>query len=932
LVQVHIALIGQDLVIRCRQGREIEEFIPFYHITNDLPHSLLNGHHHWYSEGTSCLEIRPKHESWVTKLPRIWRALLSFNHASVLGMASKQLLATSLRLVDIHSSLYKHISVILRPLEQQINGILITVDSNNLEIRPAIHLPRHDLTFNVNSSNQLECQSFPGFVLDTDYHGIGTLIGLETLISLRYDSTVLVQRKLVIPKGAISPTIGLYGHPLISITPQATGGYFAYDVDNLLGRLHGSRSAESDLFLIQLHAFTSSFLADDLTGRTGTSEALDYLSGSTCLSMYALTAEARTYLDNLATLTPLRTLSSSHGQKVETIKWNPVLPILSQHPAFLSLVEAVLDHWRRTEVFHSFGDPLKAIRVPSGMDYLSARAGVRNWIFHHSAHKLEGLSDVMYQPRDCIQDSQSQIRERNAFQVAQLSHPFTSSFPHCLSLHDEVKVWTLIQNVESWNWDDIQKWFPYANAMGTIWRTLYELCKTIQWPPKFNATATLSLLGYSNVPFGVLATLMAVAKQPSLVPLSPPITSPLNLAKGSTFDDQRIREILSCYTTPYQDSDEAAIERIPGETLRAREQRTTALYMNRLNKEMKEATNELRHQWPDVPIRLVIREKRLLRMDDQCLQTLHSALLEWLLNRAFLHHITSIPLALGHLYVLPTILETYSPIKNSTARRSTPFKIPTVKDLMSANVPPFSSHMSIDEPISSNLQSHQEVIPDELADLLVYLRSAAQSRLEKRYLKNLAESILALSTVPFSANSFSSLPLVQELEILQQTTEVAHIAELSRLQKALTPPSRIFALLEAANLSPTITPIVLLRQLSFIKRQRIPHQWREIIVEYAVRIHDAKRANRMIRLYQAQRTTQLSLEVRYRREWEPMHHPDWLLIEIDSDFSIRAEQANMAKEMISPSNGQNSVMQLNMGEGKSSVSICVQYRNIANAL
>ena len=41
--------------------------------------------------------------------------------------------------------------------------------------------------------------------------------------------------------------------------------------------------------------------------------------------------------------------------------------------------------------------------------------------------------------------------------------------------------------------------------------------------------------------------------------------------------------------------------------------------------------------------------------------------------------------------------------------------------------------------------------------------------------------------------------------------------------------------------------------------------------------------------------------------------------QLEGDFFIRRAQANIAMEMISPPSGKNSVMQVNMGEGKSSV-------------
>ena len=48
--------------------------------------------------------------------------------------------------------------------------------------------------------------------------------------------------------------------------------------------------------------------------------------------------------------------------------------------------------------------------------------------------------------------------------------------------------------------------------------------------------------------------------------------------------------------------------------------------------------------------------------------------------------------------------------------------------------------------------------------------------------------------------------------------------------------------------------------------------------------------------------------------------PDWLLLEIDSDILIRWEQVDVAHAIIAPESRKNTVLQLNMGKGKSSIS------------
>ena len=54
--------------------------------------------------------------------------------------------------------------------------------------------------------------------------------------------------------------------------------------------------------------------------------------------------------------------------------------------------------------------------------------------------------------------------------------------------------------------------------------------------------------------------------------------------------------------------------------------------------------------------------------------------------------------------------------------------------------------------------------------------------------------------------------------------------------------------------------------------------------------------------------------------WNPLDWPDWLLLEIDSDILIRQEQVDVAHGIITPASMDNTVLQLNMGKGKSRAS------------
>ncbi|PVF94402.1 hypothetical protein CPB86DRAFT_800496 [Serendipita vermifera] len=915
--EVHLLLKGQDLIIRHRQDRHVEEFIPSHVFKGDLPSNLIDVNHHWYLEGSKTIEIRAERRAWSLHEPRTWRINLNIGSKLISGRCSRTLNQGLYQLVDPHSQIYRHFNVALQALEPQPDGIVITVGASDAAIDPTIYLPRHDLTFSLVSS-LLECQSFPGFVVDASYRKVGTLVGLQTFISLRSKDNRIGQRKILVPKGALSSKLGPYGHPLTFIDVKDARGYFAYEVDDILGRLYGSRSLESDLFLAQLHALSSSPLPDHLTQGTGTSEALQSLSSSFYFSFYSLSTESRSYLDGLASLTPLRTFYPSHLQVMETIKWHSSLPTLSQHPSFLPLVENILNYWRDLENFHSFGDLLDTITVPVGMGHLSARADSRNWVYYHPSRSTVQLKDTIHQPYDCVNDTPSRERERLAFQVAHLSHPSTIVFPLCRTLRNTVTSWGEIQEHSQWQWNDIHRWFPKAKSMGEIWCTLFELCRVAKWPVDFRLVMALSLLGYSGAPFDVLATLMAVSRRPDVhLPICQP-HSWLDLTMGDGFDPLRLHQALVGQAIGYDKSDESKIKGEIGESKKIAKRRNQALYSAHLSEQISEIIEELRSQWPTVPQEVEITRKRLLQEPSSYKSSIRSILQRLSQNKAFLQHIDHIStlISSSHRSYVAHIL--YAPSLGLISKPSSRVAIPTLKDLMDAKL--IGSEVSIPLPSMGTTRSPSLECESttSLDQFFGDLRHLSSNNLEDLYLRNLRESIDALATERTTLNHSETLPSSESLDALLHATRENCITEFFRLRDELLPHNYISKLLGCTGFLPAFTPFGTLQQLSLKNRQNLPEKWKIHLVQYALRLHDAKRAERMVRLHSANRHSYLRLELDHQRKWDPLEFMDWLLIEVDTNFSIRSAQADMAREMVKPSNHLNSIMQLNMGEGKSS--------------
>jgi len=128
-------------------------------------------------------------------------------------------------------------------------------------------------------------------------------------------------------------------------------------------------------------------------------------------------------------------------------------------------------------------------------------------------------------------------------------------------------------------------------------------------------------------------------------------------------------------------------------------------------------------------------------------------------------------------------------------------------------------------------------------------------------------------------------------------------------------------ILARAGLWPRLSPRDILNKLAISQRSLLSESWKEEFIKYAEWVTLVQRACRISRLTTPEYRAELERELSNSRGigWDAMPYPDWLLIELEGDLLIRQVQAEIASEMLSPSSGENTVVQLNMGEGKSSV-------------
>ncbi|KIM25736.1 hypothetical protein M408DRAFT_330949 [Serendipita vermifera MAFF 305830] len=924
--KVHFGMVGEKMNVLRVEDDDVKEYIPLDKIERDLPTAFSNEYCFWYSTKSRSIETRPASSKWAKDDPRKWVIPLhNYTYDSTARVqstiSSGNQKSRNQNLVDPHSAIHAALEKTFSPLESDKRGFVVTVHNDDTR-EVFIHLTRHNLRFRI-VANQLECTSLPGYIVDTNLAGIGCLTGLQSLLNLRHSDPRQYGRKVIIPKGSVIVSPGHYGHVHISIDVENSSGYFVYDVDNLVGRLIGTRTMESDLYLIKMHAFTASTLPDPLTQRPGTIEALDRLTGAALISGPTLSQESRGYLDDILAFTPLRTFYPTHLRVMETVLWNDFLPASTQHPGFRSAVQKILSFWRGTEVFTNIGDLAKEPELVNGLRHLNDRAILRN-CDHASFFEFMDWEDISYSARHSLTDTFSNEREKTVFKTVNLLRKPASGLPVCLDLHYVMDKWNKIQGVGKWGWGSVEVWLgPKAKAIQDTWCSFYELCR-LQQSPTFDIVVPLAFQTFRGAPLEIIASLSAVIDDHrfSSFSLACPKFTNIAIKDGCTFKQSEILSTIRTYEQPFEQSDEYRIvkrfeENDPDRVLRAR-----VAYDRALQKECEDVVGELKATWTSLPDH--IRTKlQLLKITAPIFQSNIRPILEsWVQNGDFLSNVRQIQ-ELTSTRWLTLSCEEYAPIRPSSRPKPIRDTYLTLESLMGERSPGGLRGPTVSQRPVSPLQvpTNQEKV-NALLPLLERLQKAVSNNFQQKYVDNLWNS----SEVYIAEPSHMQDGLLQQnlseawLISLRDSSLARSQDCLHQVRQCLRPINTAGRMMQLAGIWPIVTTFTLLRCLSLKKRRSLP-AWVAPLTAHAVAIHDAKRAIRVLELIQASMDVKhlLQNEGKYFRAWEPLKHPDWLLVEIDANMSIRPTQAAMAEKILSSSDGKNEVMQLNMGEGKSSV-------------
>jgi hypothetical protein len=920
--QVHMGMgldpeSQEELLVQSHAGDKTYETMPARLFRGHFPRFFVDRFVHWYDASLDEIHFRPIEQPWLSESPMIWRLArnsgtwqLTKNCSTLLAMNS----ASSNSMAEVFASL----TVIDR-----IHCILAK------ELTVELHLPNVKLGFEIAPhTTTVRSREFRDMAVASS-QSLGTLIGLESKLILTHGSTG--SRSVILPQGAVSCT-KVDPHVRVRVDPESIIKVHLLAVDECLGRLVDNGSLDCRLYIAYLHALTSFCLPSPLTHKTGTEDALSILQSAAVRSFDQLTQAQVDILALIARLTPGREYYPKHKQVMQTVKWNNNLGFLAQHPALQGNVKSIFAQWEQMKIFF----PESTVRLPElpAIDSkLLHRDRIRTAMFRVSGFGAEyhNISeDAIYYSRDQVQASK---RANDAFIMASRVKD-ESEFLHWDAptsglLWETVRrqnyilgpnhaiAWSKLCYDSEWT-EDCEIWVHQNFA--ALHRVLHD--KNACRAHAFDLMLWLSSMAWSDLDRPVLQLLQLLLTQGSKMPLStfPSDTLQPCLGKGPT--DDVLRKMIKAQKLPMHRCPEGQMTISTGQSQSDFSRKRQSAYDSNAHKSITRLVNALQGQWIcEIPSETNIPDVSSYIDVAAVMIPVKTKFRTWHVNWTFSEYLRKVENAIARLSHQSSIVPAPVPMLTAIPTPSRRGYI-CVDDLFARFSPVMAqSPPALPQCIDSPMADYVHNSFPRLEALLRQLdASNNESKYETEYVQNLWSSKACLEAI-------GNGPLRPEvtLAVLNDHYEScrSHVSslyeDLTMVVTHVTGRGQLYSGADAFEQWPRVCPMLFLEQLNHKHWHKLPSVWRSSIVKYALSLCALQHAQRMIAVAHSSVDLAKELQNTGHQNWLPEDHPDSLLMEVESGILIRDVQEDIASDMRSPPNGQNSVMQLNMGEGKSSV-------------
>ncbi|QUC22017.1 uncharacterized protein UV8b_06258 [Ustilaginoidea virens] len=961
---IHFGHREGKVIIRAESGGCLFEHVPrtiFGQGSSlDLPSGLIDDCVHWLNLNTGTVEICRKPDIWKSKRGN-WildiqtrRATRNQGKGNKNGANGRVKHGTCL--VDPNSSAAKNIIEIFRNFETPGNLTIYQSLAPNGVLY--VEIKRLELRFEVNNNGRLHSRQLLSEI--DPVQDVGALYGLESMLVLRKTSNRR-SRSIIIPTGAFSwMKKGMH----VSVRIKNEGAYVRFFVDDVLGRLVCAPEPWLLYLKALIHASTSFPLPDRLTGRNGTEEAHHCLVSANCQPWTVLNDAAKGLLSRIASLSPERSFYPSDKRVCQKVIWDDNLTATIQHEQLANLANSILQQSHLLESFDTAGDAkTSAFSGNMAAESLTVPGTIRRQIYERAkcpsdvALVRDPLNDTIYPSRDRGSESEGSCR---VYKVVRNLLKKVDKPPKLADLGPIMEAWQNIAGFDNLSMAlDIHKLL--TAELPTIWGPFVGLLRLSDAPnDDYNIRFRLALLAFGkNCKADIIDWLVAMAQYKAVRDVEPPqhdtFTGFRHFQKPEKL---RLREMI-------KENQKRDISLLAGTRNNKKSGSTRSLdrdrYETLLSRDADCLADALIAQWPNLlesssDLEELCKDLVLVYIDADTSWTRLGPELERLAcNLSLSNYLSSLEQAVDCLQKgfgkeqaslrepkchtnsdnpMPCLApETFSTTRSSYQAKS------LSGDLISTNLDMGKYMTPGQETGTARLTKPARVARRDSLECLE--KSDALSRLPEQFsiLYSIIKPLLShedISRRQYGEDLESSLKALigcrtsPELNVAPSVTgdgghEIAAAKQaldecLDLIRTSCHSRDITYRWLSLAGMWPCVGLVDMLEQLRKDQETHLGSGMKEALVQCGVLV---TRLQRLIRLEDAtlRRDGNRIAEEKSNEghtNWSPLQYPEWLLFEIDSGILIRPVQVDVAKAIIAPTSKKNSVLQMNMGQGKTS--------------
>ncbi|KAI0836841.1 hypothetical protein F5Y06DRAFT_95513 [Hypoxylon sp. FL0890] len=923
--QIHVGYDDESTIIRAIKSTQVLELIPREVFYNgnwfDLPAPLVENCIHWLDLVSGILEIRPKSKN-------IWG---SHRHNWKLDIATSTCTRftpnTTFKetLVDPYSPLYIRVTKIFEWFEPP---RYLTIYQPGGEYAPVVEMPRMQLRWFVNRNNLLQSAHLQAEI--DPCQSIDTWYGFDSKLVCRSLKDPQ-ERFVLVPLGALkSRPRNCHLQVCVQLHNSPSANYIRFMVNKTLGRMDCAAEPALIYKKAEIHALTSFVLPDPLTGLTGVESSLAILSSGVSQPWSPLLILPTNILHCISKLSPRREYYPQDLKVMKKEFWAHELPTAIQREEFRILVNRILSQSARLATFYPQKTDTEDL-PPSGDVYLNLRALHRRRVYERTTGcglQLDYPGDTVYEGRhnpratslrySNVLEAVTIIRDRPVFMstVDDLALNLSQSLNikgygqkfEKITLHDRLDI------------DVRREWGPLVNVVKDM-------------PDQYRLMFFISMIAFrsdANIP--LIRALIAFARWDHLQSLPLPSHNEYHSFRPRQVPqlDVLVKLIEPCQTPPPEDPPLA--EFASGKDQRKLWQARSA-HTRKAAADCKRLAQALILEWPTPDLGAKYDDGSFLVDVPAALDKVRPEWERIYQNHEFYNHLRAVQEILSQRHSDVKFQRPDFVSSELTFHIQQPgYRLPTLgHDLMrmpiqkvETNIPKRPSSPRV-ERIQSR-SSFRDFSADKAyreLEQIIGTFSKSNSTIKQKYASDLKESLAAFCTRSAQAAAVPTSSSRNEYTASQLQRTMGKI--FAEVQSAVELPSEMhskkqISWLQRGQLWPAITPITLLEQLRSTAKRSFGSGMKERLLHFALSITDLQRQMRMQSYKRARE------DARYEEErmnkghsnWRVDEYPDWLLLEIESNLVIRETQVEVALAIIAPESQANSVLQLNMGQGKTS--------------